>query len=418
MKKSSSAGWMPTSWAQLNKPCEAEPNTRTVYDPSGGAITLGSKEEKASGGEGFVYTVPQAPNFLVKIYKRKTIDDAAKVRVLRERIEAMLANEKWRNMAGLAWPIMPVFADARQQTLIGYAMRAAQGVPFSRLFYGSKNLKAKFPSWDRLMLAKVARDFVTRVADLGEAGVTVCDFNPENFLVDASGNVTFIDTDSYQIFDRRGRPLLSHTHFAAQAAPELLSNPKMLQCPRTVEQTRFSAAVVAYQLLMCGNHPYNYFDPENGGGCGTPEENLREGRCPLGIGADCRLREDVYFRWSYLTGKLKNAFITTFRSGHGNPTARTSLRDLAYQIQGFVLVAQKDPTRRELEPQQAKSREYLGTINPQGRMPTVHDQRPNFGGTWCNPSQRSRPVYPARGFMKRSAVWPQGGSGGFNPSFY
>lgn len=376
MSNSNSSG-CGLNWANLGKAKAAEPKTRQVYDPSGVAITLGAKDEKAAGGEGIVFTVPGKPGFLVKIYKRKTLDDASKLAQTRDRIEAMLANRRFATMPGIAWPLMPVFADANRGKMIGYVMRACSGVPFQSLFYGAKHLKKRFPTWTRVDLARVAKEVVSRVAELGEAGICVGDFNPENFLVDKDGHVSFIDTDSFQINDGSGRVIISHTHKPEVCAPEILNDRSLLNRPRTAEQTRFSAAVIAFQLLMCGVHPYSYYDPENGGGCGTPDENLRAGKCPLGFGSgsDCRMRQDVYFLWSYLTGKLKAAFIDTFRTGHSNPSARTSLRDLAYAIDGFLLAAAHDPAREDLEPQQAKPRDYRGT---------------------------PRPTYPQRGFLQRT----------------
>ena len=117
-----------------------EPTTRTVYDPQGGALKLGARDAKASGGEGIVYTYPANPKILVKIYKAETLADPAKKAVIAARLNAMLANKACAKMPGVAWPLMPVF-DA-QKYMIGFVMRACKGIPFQSLFAGPKSVEA------------------------------------------------------------------------------------------------------------------------------------------------------------------------------------------------------------------------------------------------------------------------------------
>lgn len=365
------------NWAKLTGKAD-EPTTRVVYDPQGVALKLGERDEKASGGEGVVYAYPANPNILVKIYKANKLANPAKKAEIAARLRAMLANQACVKMPGLAWPLMPVF-DA-EKNMIGFVMRACKGVPFQSLFAGPKSVQAKFPNWTRRELALTALAFVKRCHELAEAGVLVNDFNPANFLVDEQCNVSFIDTDSYQLCDSRGKAYLAHTHFPSHTAPELLTDQSSLQRPRTIEQVRFSAAILAFQLLMCGYHPYSYYDSATGGVVGTPDENLVAGRCPLGLGADCRLPEGWYRLWSWLSGKLKNSFIETFRFGHRDRSRRTSLGQLAYTLQGFIFETERAncpdaAMRRSLSPATAKPHEYLGT---------------------------PRPAYPNRGFLSRS----------------
>ena len=369
------------NWATLSA-AATEPSTRQCYDPTGVAITLKANDEKASGGEGIVYTVPGKPGILVKVYKRETLENPVKAQTLRRRIEAMCANGSCKGMHGLAWPLMPVYGDAARGKLIGFAMRACKGVPFSSIFAGPASVKAKFPSWNRCQLAKTAVNFVRRVRELSEVGVFVNDFNPANFWVDEHCNVSFIDADSFQLTDRSGRAMITHTFFASHAAPELLANPSALNRPRTIEQVAFSTALVVFQLLMCGYHPYSYQGVQGGCGCGSPDENLRVGRCPLGIGADCRLPDGWYRLWSYLSGKVKNSLITTFRDGHSNPPVRTSLNDLEFALNGLLITMAKDPDpdRVSLNPTKVKSRQWI---------------------------QTPPPVYPSRGFL-RPQNYPRG----------
>ena len=405
-KNSSACGLK--NWAKLTGK-DDEPTTRTVYDPQGVALKLGARDAKASGGEGVVYTYPANPKILVKIYKTKKLADPAKKAETAARLNAMLANKACAKMAGVAWPLMPVFD--KQKNMVGFVMRACKGVPFQSLFAGPKSVQAKFPNWTRRELALTALAFVKRCHELAEAGVFVNDFNPANFLVDEQCNVSFIDTDSYQLRDSHGKTLLTHTYFPSHAAPELLTDPSALKRPRTIEQVCFSSAILAFQLLMCGYHPYCYYDSAKGGGVGMPDENLLAGRCPLGQGADCRLPDGWYRLWSWLSGKLKNSFIETFRYGHQDLSRRTNLEQLAYTLQGFIFETERMNSldaamRRSLFPATAKSHDYLGQPRP---------AYPNRGFLSRPPRQPRAPFSQLRGIAPRGFGQPYNG---FNPNCY
>lgn len=336
----------------------------TVYDPEGNPLQLGDRDEKASGGEGIVYTYAANPKFLIKVYKPETLNDQVKMREIRQRIQDMVRISALANCNFLAWPLMPVF-DSKQQ-IIGFVMGKCEGTSLLAL-RGPANIKKNFPQWDRADLAKIALDYVEKIKKLAACNVLVNDFNPSNFLVDKNGNVSFIDCDSFQIPSSRGGVNITKTYFASHVAPELLKDKSKLNCPRNIHHVEFGTALTVFQILMCGLHPYNYYDPSHKSACGTPDENLLKGRCPLGKGSGCRIPQGGWFNlWSYLTGTLKGAFISTFRKeeGHSTPDKRVDLDRLEMELRKLLFEMKRDCTRRELLPQTAKpSTDYRNTKN-------------------------------------------------------
>ena len=360
--------------AKLASSALAQMKTHTCYDPKGVSIELCEKDEKASGGEGTVYTVPGKPNVLVKIYHADILSKPDKGDAIRARIEAMARDDRVRNLPNLAWPLMPVYGTADCRQLIGFAMRCCKGVPLQSIFAGPDSVRRKFPQWTRRELAEMARNYVRCVRELSERGILVTDFNPANVLCDVDRTVSFIDVDSFQVADAKGRMLISHTHFPSHAAPELLNDPGALNRPRTLNQTSFSAALVAFQILMCGYHPYSYRDAVDGRGCGSPEENLRAGRCPLGAGADCRFPNAWYRLWSYLSRSVKGVFIDTFKDGHGNPARRATLNSLEYALNGLLITMARDEdaNRVSLRPDRVKPRPPMPPAGYPCRSPVVY----------------------------------------------
>ena len=150
-----------------------------------------------------------------------------------------------------------------------------------------------------------------------------------------------------------GRTHVTKTYISSHCAPELLKDKKSLTLPRNIHHLEFGAAVVVFNLLMCGLHPYSYYDPARGTGCGNPEENLINGRCPLGTGAGCKFPVGNWYNlWSWLPHNIKSGFITTFRSerGHGNPEQRTSLPEWGHSLSEMIFYMNKYPLRAELFP--------------------------------------------------------------------
>lgn len=327
-----------------------------AYDLNNSRLHLGEREYKTSGGEGAVYVLPDNQNILIKIYKQNTLRDQKKMKTIRDRIMDMYRDgsmdKKW-----LAWPLMPVRNGNRE--VIGFAMRKSTGRSLLSL-RGPANIRKFFPTWNRRTLVEVALDFVRKVKMLSDHGVLINDFNPANFLVDDTGHISFIDCDSFQIQTSTGYKHISRTYFPSYSAPELLRNPELLKHPRNIHQVEFGAAMIVFHILMCGLHPYTYYDPAHKSACGTPDENLIKGRCPLGTGSNCQMPPGNWYNlWSHLTWSLKNAFIKTFRDGHANPSGRTTLEQLEAELKKMLFVMDQDSSRTDLMPRTAKSHDKV-----------------------------------------------------------
>ena len=356
----------------------AVPQQRTVYSRNGAPLPLNASDVRSSGGEGTVYTMPGKDRILIKIYHDSIVGDPGKMAELRARIDDMIRYNLSSNSC-LAWPRLAAL-DAPQGKTIGFAMNRCEGRSFYSLGGGPAAVRQAFPGWDRLQLAQTALDFVSKLEQLAKRGIYINDFNPNNFLVDKKCQVSFIDCDSFQIPRRNGgAPHITRTFFGAYAAPELLRDPSLLARPRDIHQVEFGAAMIVFHLLMCGLHPYSFCDSEKRNICGSPEENLRRGRCPLGIGTDCFLPQGPdnlwYNLWSWLSWELKNCFIRTFRDGHADPNCRASLGELRTALRHLIdlmnLPADRDafghaPSRRELTPRQAKPRGVRNSDTPGG----------------------------------------------------
>lgn len=376
----------------FNGQCGTE--STTVYDDAGGKLVLGEEQQLGrTGAGGTVYAIEGYPEFCVKLFKSQDLaDDSKRKRILR-RLEAALERAECKRNRSLAWPLGAVKDDSGNA--IGYAMRRIppEFKSFRSLFGGAAAVKRCFPRWGRKELANAARAFVDTVAWLERNGVRVADFNPENFMVAEDGRVTFLDCDSFMVFGRGGEVHAAEMYYPDCAAPEILREPAKAGAARTEEQSRFSAAVVAFQLVMEGQHPFTFEGTAlDGTTVASPAENILAEKCPLGKEAGCRQAADWYRLWSWLTGGLKAAFIRTFKEGHGRPEARVPLEELSKALGQFVFECGRMPERNNLSPGAAK---------------------PPSGGPGCGGPAGTWPQPP-----RSPAAWGGGGRGqpvGYRP---
>ncbi len=381
----------------------------TVYDGNREPLVLGAQQQLGrAGAGGSVYEIPKAPDFCVKLFKPQDLANPTKRKHILSGLEAMLEMPECARDSRLAWPLGRIYG--KDGGVIGYMMRRIPNgfKPFKMVFGGPVSVKRKFPTIRRKELALAAKNFVDLLVFLESVGVRPADFNPDNFFLDFNDGcrVLAIDTDSFMFYERNGKVHASDMYFPDYAPPEILRDPKFAKRERTVEQTRFSAAVLAFMLLMTGQHPYSFVEALDGSTTGNPVENILAGKCPLGSGAGCKQAPEWYAMWSWLTSGLQAAFIATFRDGHSNPSARTTLEDLAHELDGFIYVCDRAPERNELAPKVPKMptprnpngpdrySAPVGNPYPRPRAPAGYAARPQIQHPYTAGQYAPRPYGP------------------------
>lgn len=296
----------------------------TVYDPSRKSLHLKASDQVARGGGGAVYAFRSNDRFMIKVCK------ASQQKRLSSKIKAMLKIKKLSESSNYAWPRMPVY-NARGD-VIGFVMNRCQGRTMRSLFV-PKLIRRHYPGWDRLQLAEVALNFVKNIQELAREHVLINDFNPDNFLITPTGQVQFIDCDSFQIpggFLRK--TFISETFMPEYSAPELVLDPKNVNRERTPEEIRFSLAIIVYMILMSGLHPFARINGSD------PVENLKSGRCPLSPKNNDRIPKPWVASLSWLPDSLRHYFTRMFVDGYKNPSARPMIEELKEELKKFISI--------------------------------------------------------------------------------
>lgn len=203
--------------------------------------------ELGKGGEGAVYELRSHNGLVLKKYNEiLTSDKIAKLKL-------MVSMRTPAIETYAAWPVDVV----RDSTgfFCGFVMKKLSGYLPLHMVFSPMDRKKMFPDKGYNFLVHVARNLATAFFKLHEAGLVVGDVNEGNILISASGMVAFIDCDSFQV---RGNDQYYYCEVGVPryTPPELLKKGSFEQVVRTVNTDSFSLAVLIFQLLFLGRHPF------------------------------------------------------------------------------------------------------------------------------------------------------------------
>jgi DNA-binding helix-hairpin-helix protein with protein kinase domain len=208
--------------------------------------------ELGRGGEATVFAVAGDPLRALKLYHQPAAEHGAKLAAMRAAVPRA-ATDAAGHFA-LAWP-QDLVLDATGRT-VGFLMPRLDSRlvrPLHQLYHpGSRRQAAPGISWRYLL--RIARNLSANLATLHEAGYVVGDLNESNILVDGRALVTLIDLDSIQV--RSGRKTYRCTVGKAEYTPPELQGKSFRSTDRRPAADVFALAVLIFQLLMEGVHPF------------------------------------------------------------------------------------------------------------------------------------------------------------------
>ena len=246
-----------------------------LYSSQGGPVSLGAR--LGQGGEGAVYEVIDRAGFVAELYHKAVSAEKA------EKLSAMVALKTERLLKLSAWPVDALYEQPGGQ-LKGFLMPRVQGHKDIHILYGVKSRHSEYPEarWPFLIhaAANVARAF----AVIHEHGHVIGDVNHGGVVVSDTATVMLVDTDSFQV-TANGRKYLCEVSVPIHTPPELQGVP-FTGVVRTPEHDAFGLAVIIFQLLFMGRHPFS--GAFIGRGDMPLEKAIVEYRFAYGAGANAR----------------------------------------------------------------------------------------------------------------------------------
>ncbi len=215
------------------------------YTGQKGRYTVGS--EVGRGGEGAVYEVKEDAAWVLKIYNERLDRD----KTLKLQHMLTLQDADLNKLA--AWPQDIVRDNANE--ICGFVMRKLEGYVPLHMLFSPMDRKRLFPDKGYNFLVHVARNLAIAFHKIHAAGIVVGDVNEGNILVNATGIISLIDCDSFQV--KNGNTYhFCEVGILRYTPPELLNRGTFNDVVRTPDTDSFSLAVLIFQLLFLGRHPF------------------------------------------------------------------------------------------------------------------------------------------------------------------
>ena len=226
-----------------------------------------------AGGEAEVFEVPGRPALAFKRYREPDRARTAKLGVMLSHPPAP------DDGVSLAWPLeLVVGGDGEAVGFLMPRIDLDANVPLFRI-YNPRSRRQVAPGFTYRYLLRTARNVAALVDSVHRAGFVVGDLNESNLLVSNRALVSLVDCDSMQVTD----PVTGAVHRCRVGKPEFTA-PELHRADLAVHERipsadGFALAVLVFQLLMEGVHPF-------GGiwrGRGEPPDiatRIRRGRFP------------------------------------------------------------------------------------------------------------------------------------------
>lgn len=204
------------------------------------------------GGEASIYAVPGRPDLAAKIYHNPHGEHAGK-------LAAMLAAPpvpppQPGQHTTLAWPMSRLLEPDGAGHVVGYLMPRLDKAHLIWEIYNPGVRREICPDFHYRSLLRTAHNLAAVVAGLHECGYVAGDLNESNVLVTSQTLVALIDVDSFQVpgSDRLYRCRVGRPEYT----PPELQGVAFADVDRLPQHDAFALAVLIFQLLMQGIHPF------------------------------------------------------------------------------------------------------------------------------------------------------------------
>jgi DNA-binding helix-hairpin-helix protein with protein kinase domain len=224
------------------------PALHHLSDSKGNLVTLGKKI--GSGGEGDVFEISSSsPNFVAKLYHKPL--DVQKQEKLRLMVQG--CNDRLKTIS--AWPTELIFSGKTCQ-ICGFIMPKVSEYKPIHMLYGPSHRKQVFPEANWRFLVRAAKNCAAAFSVIHKYGYVIGDVNEGNILVDKRASIQLIDCDSFQVRGKDEKKYFCEVGVAQYTPPEL-QNLKDFKTERIPNHDNFGLALLIFQLLFMGRHPYS-----------------------------------------------------------------------------------------------------------------------------------------------------------------
>jgi serine/threonine protein kinase len=291
--------------------------TRLKCSETGEWINLGKEISKS--GEGRIYQTSKA-GFLAKIYHTITQEQIDKLQVMVK--NPPVDPTRSQGHVSIAWPKC-LLQDSYGKSL-GFLMPAIGNGQTLINVYNPARREKTAAGFNWFYLHTTAMNIASIVQAIHKNSYVVGDLKPDNLLVTPNAYVSIIDTDSFQIVDRRTRKIYRCPVASQEFTPREMFSKDLQKVDRSEFQDSFALGVIIWQLLF-GYHPFSG-DFSGSGNSPNIDQLIEQGWWMYGSSSKLRPGQ-LSMPLNIIHPELQKLFYKCFNDGHNKPNARPSAAD-------------------------------------------------------------------------------------------
>lgn len=281
------------------------------------------------GGEASIYAVPGRADLAAKIYHNPSDEQGGKLAAMLSAppVSQPIAGEH----VAVAWPIDRLLEVGGEGRVVGYLMPLIDKAHLIWEYYNPAARREIAPRFHHGSLLRAARNLAAVARTLHECGYVIGDLNESNVLVTPQALVTLIDADSFQVpgGDRLYRCRVGRPDYT----PPELQGASFAEVDRLPQHDVFALAVLIFQLLMQGVHPFAGTS-EIGGESDTIAARIAAGRWPYAWKKDDAIQPSPHAPpWCVLPPSVQELFHRCFEDAHNEPDLRPSAAHWQYALE-------------------------------------------------------------------------------------
>jgi DNA-binding helix-hairpin-helix protein with protein kinase domain len=209
--------------------------------------TLHLTQQIGKGGEGAIYETREQNDIAVKLYWPN------KAQGRRDKIAAMASAQLYKTNSFVAFPIDILFAP--NGAFAGFAMKKISASMPVHMLYSPASRRVAFSHANYKFLVLAAGNIARAVASVHACGCVIGDINHSGFLISDKATSVLIDSDSFQVV-AANKSYLCQVGTPEYTPPEL-QGARFDRVTRTPNHDNFGLAVLIFQLLFMGRHPFS-----------------------------------------------------------------------------------------------------------------------------------------------------------------
>jgi hypothetical protein len=290
-------------------------------------ITFTAQTLLGTGGEAQIHALPNEAHLVAKIYHHPNADYARKLALMLANPPFNLDDSQAR--AAIVWPVERLLKPDFSKQVAGFLMPRLHAMRPLMDFYNPRARRQVVPWFTYQYLHRTACNLAAAVNRLHQRGYVIGDVNESNVLVAENAIVTLVDTDSFQVRDPLTGTVIRCPVGKPEFTPPELIHARFAEIDRTVEHDRFGLAVLIFQILMEGAHPFAGVYA----GAGEPpplEARITAGHFSYNVSRTGNYRPmPTAPAFEMLTPALRQFFTQAFVIGHTLPSLRPTAQQWA-----------------------------------------------------------------------------------------